>query len=311
MNQPVAKQVPHVWHRPTGDAVDPWAWLRDRDDPDTIAYLEAENAHADAWFAPHTALTQTLFDELKSRVQETDVSVPVRKGEWWYTSRTEEGASYPIHCRGASRETATEVVLIDENLEAQGHDYFSLGIFDVSPDQRWLAWAADLDGSEEYTIRFRDLTTGADIDEVVEGVSTWGGSAWAADSRTFVYMRPDDQMRPAEVWRHTLGTDQSADVLVLDEPDDAPDTAADTATDDTAAAPVEGAVDPVAPTSEAVPAEADLPVQDYDALAASQVVPRLATLSVEELDAVRRYERAHRNRQTILNRVAQLLDAGT
>jgi oligopeptidase B len=220
VNQPVAKQVPHVWHRPTGDAVDPWAWLRDRDDPDTIAYLEAENAHADAWFAPHTALTQTLFDELKSRVQETDVAVPVRKGEWWYTSRTEEGASYPIHCRGTSRETATEVVLIDENLEAQGHDYFSLGIFDVSPDQRWLAWAADLDGSEQYTIRFRDLTTGTDIDEVVEGVSTWGGSAWAADSRTFVYMRPDDQMRPAEVWRHTLGTDQSADVLVLDEPDE-------------------------------------------------------------------------------------------
>lgn len=199
---------------------DPWAWLRDRDDPDTVDYLRAENAYADAWLAPHRATIETIFDEIKRRTQETDVDVPVRKDGWWYVSRTEEGADYAIHCRGTSRETATEHVLLDENAEAVGREYFSLGIFDVSPDHRWLAWAADLDGSEQYVVRFRDLTTGVDCDDHLEGVSAWGGSAWSADSATFFYLRADDAMRPCELWRHTLGTPQADDVMVLDERDE-------------------------------------------------------------------------------------------
>jgi len=220
--EPAAKQVPHRWERPTGVVEDPWAWLRDRDDPDTIAYLEAENAYADAWFAPRLALTDTLFDEIRSRVQETDESVPVRRGPWWYTTRTEEGRSYAIHCRGPERDTATEVVLLDENLEAEraGGDYFSLGLFDVSPDHRRLAWSSDADGSERYTVRIRDLTTGEDLADELTGTSSWGGAAWSADGRHLLYTMPDDQMRPFQVWRHELGTPQSADVLVADEPDE-------------------------------------------------------------------------------------------
>src|SRR4051812_16352472 len=110
MNAPIAKQIPFEWTRPTGPATDPWAWLWDRDDPDTITYLEAENAYADAWFAPRAGLVETVFEEIKSRVQETDLAAPVRKDGWWYTSRTEQGLSYGIHCRGRSREAATEQI---------------------------------------------------------------------------------------------------------------------------------------------------------------------------------------------------------
>ena len=217
---PIAKQVPHTWQRVTGDVDDPWAWLRDRDDPDTVAYLAAENDYAEQWLAPHEALVQTVFEEIKSRVQETDTAVPVRKGDWWYTARTVEGLDYPIHCRGASRETAESQVLLDENVEAAGHDFFSLGLLEMSADHSVAAWSSDVDGSELFTLRFRDLATGTDLPDVLEGTSAWGGSAWSSDGAHFFYMMPDDQMRPFQVWRHALGTEQSEDVLVLHEPDE-------------------------------------------------------------------------------------------
>ncbi|MCU1387803.1 MAG: Protease [Ilumatobacteraceae bacterium] len=219
MEAPVAKQVPFEWTRPTGPSSDPWAWLRDRDDPDTIAYLEAENAYADDWFAPRSAFVETIFEEIKSRVQETDLAAPVRKDGWWYTSRTEQGLSYGIHCRGRTADTASEQTLLDENVEADGHDYFSLGAFDVSPDHRLLAWSSDVDGSERYTMRIRDLDTGTDLDDTLED-TTWGGCAWSADNRHLFYVKPDDAMRPFQVWRHELGTSQDADVLVVEDDDE-------------------------------------------------------------------------------------------
>ncbi len=217
---PIAKQVPHTWSRPTGDVSDPWAWLRHRDDPDTIAYLEAENAYAQDWFAPHEPTVQAVFDEIKSRVQETDTAVPVRKGRWWYTARTVEGLDYPIHCRGSSRDTAESETVLDENVEAAGHDYFSLGLLELSIDHSVAAWSADVDGSEMYTVEFRDLASGTDLADVLTGTSAWGGAAWSADGRHFFYMMPDEQMRPFQVWRHELGTSQSDDVLVIHEADE-------------------------------------------------------------------------------------------
>ncbi len=220
LTPPIAKQVPHTWQRPTGDAFDPWAWMRDRDEPDTLAYLEAENAYAQAWLAPHEPVVQTLFDEIKSRVQETDTAVPVRKGSWWYTARTVEGLDYPIHCRGTSRDTAESELILDENVEAAGHEYFSLGSLEVSIDHSVAAWSADVDGTEMYTVRFRDLATGSDLGDVLEGTSAWGGAAWSADGSQFLYMMPDEQMRPFQVWRHRMGTNQSDDVMVLHETDE-------------------------------------------------------------------------------------------
>mgnify|MGYP003326513853 FL=1 len=204
--------------RPFGEVIDPWAWLRDRDDPDTVAYLEAENRWSDEWFAQHQPLVDTLFSEIKSRVQETDQSPPVRKDDWWYVSRTVEGSSYAIHCRGRSADTATEQVLLDENVEAVGHEYFAISAFDVNPQHTLLAWSSDIDGSEDYTLRIRDLATGTDLADEMEG-TTFAGTAWSADGRFLFYVTADDQERPYCVWRHRVGTTQDADVKVFEEPD--------------------------------------------------------------------------------------------
>ena len=219
MQPPIAKQVPHVWQRPTGPVDDPWAWLRDRNDPDTIGYLDAENRWADAWFGARADTVESIFHEIKQRVQETDTAAPVRKGDWWYVSRTVEGEAYAIHCRGRSRETATEQVLLDENFEAEGHEYFAVNAFDVNPQHTVLAWSSDDDGSEQYTMHFRDLATGNDLTDVLEG-TTWGGTAWSADGSTIFYVTADEQMRPCTVWRHRLGTAQADDVQVFHEPDE-------------------------------------------------------------------------------------------
>lgn len=216
---PVAKKVPHTWQRPTGPTVDHYAWLADRDDPDTIALLTAENAHADAWFAPHERLVEELFGEIRSRVQEDDSSVPVRKSGWWYATRTVEGASYPIHGRGPTRETATDAVLLDENVEAADHEYFSVGAFDVSPDDGLLAWSSDVDGSEHFTMRIRDIGAGTDLPDELHD-TTWGGTAWSADSTHLFYVTPDEQERPSSVWRHRVGTPQSDDVKVFEDTDE-------------------------------------------------------------------------------------------
>ena len=216
---PVAKRVPHTWNRPTGDVDDPYAWLRDRDDPDTVAYLNAENAHTEQWFAGHADLVDELFDEIKSRVQETDVAAPTPSGDWYYSTRTEEGRSYPIHCRGRTADTATEHVIVDQNLEADGHDFFDLGAFEVSPDHRFAAWSADTRGDEHYTMRIRDIDAGADLDDIVHD-TTWAGVAWSADATHLFYVMADDQERPYRVMRHRVGTPQADDVEVFADDDE-------------------------------------------------------------------------------------------
>lgn len=199
---------------------DPWSWLRDRDDPDTLAYLTAENTYADAWFdQPEVArLRQAIFDEIKTRTLETDLSVPVRRGDWWYYSRTVEGLDYPIHCRSRSQSPAgdDETVLLDENVIAAGHDYHALGVFAVSFDHALVAYSTDHDGGEVYTLRIRTLSTGVDSD-VIE--RTYYGSAWSGDNRYLFYTVPDDAMRPYQVWCHALGTEQATDRLVYEEAD--------------------------------------------------------------------------------------------
>ena len=216
---PSARRVRHVMRAHGDERGDDWYWLRDRDNPDVIAYLETENAYADAMLAPLLPLRDRIFEEIKARVQETDETAPVAEGAWEYTSRTREGSQYAIHCRrprGSGPETAS--VVLDENALAEGHDYFSLGGFEVTPDHAVLAYSVDFNGGERYVLRFRDLTTGDDLDDVVENVTY--GLAWANDARTCFYVRPDDAMRPHEVWRHVLGTPASDDVLVLSEDDE-------------------------------------------------------------------------------------------
>ena len=143
----------------------------------------------------------------------------MRKGPWLYYSRTLEGASYGIHCRRpVDGPEDVEQVLLDENVLAEGHDYFSLGNFSISPDHRWLVYSTDTTGGERYTMRFRDLVTGAEADESIEDTSY--GVAWANDDATVFYVRVDEAMRPFQLWRHRVGTDPATDVLVIEEPDD-------------------------------------------------------------------------------------------
>ncbi|HEV7525518.1 MAG TPA: S9 family peptidase [Acidimicrobiia bacterium] len=216
---PVARRIPHVLREHGDERADDWYWLRNRDDAEVVAYLEAENAYADAMLAPLAPLRERIFEEIKGRIQETDESAPVAQGPWEYTSRTHEGSQYATHCRrprGAGPEAAQ--VVLDENALAEGHDYFSLGGFELTPDQSVLAYSVDFNGSEKYTLRFRDVTTGADLPDVVEDVTY--GLAWADDGRTCFYVRPDEAMRPHEVWRHELGTPASVDVRVMHEDDE-------------------------------------------------------------------------------------------
>jgi len=232
---------PQIRERHGRSAVDDYAWLRDdeRVDPDVIAHLEAENAHTAEALAHVAGLQEEIFREIKGRVQETDLSVPTRLAGWWYYHRTIEGEQYVVHCRvAAGDETdppdpddpsvrAAEEVLLDENAEAATEadlDYFSLGVFDLSPDHRVLAWAADRNGSERHLLRFRDLSTGEDLrladGSLDEVPGVYYSSAWAADGSTFLYTRPDAATRPHEIWRHRLGTPATEDVLVHREDDE-------------------------------------------------------------------------------------------
>ena len=216
---PAAPRRPHTWKRPTGDTVDPYAWMIKKDDPATIEYLTAENTFADSWFAERSGDIEAMFGEIKSRVKEDDSSYPVLHNKWWYSSRTETGKSYAIHSRGTSATSAGDMTLLDENVEAADTEYFSLGAFDVSNDSNLLAWSSDSDGSEHFTLRIRDIRTGTDLPDVIADTA-WGGTAWSTTDEWLLYVTPDEQMRPWQVWRHRIGTPTTDDVMIFEEPDE-------------------------------------------------------------------------------------------
>ncbi|MFI5956813.1 S9 family peptidase [Cryptosporangium sp. NPDC051539] len=228
---PVAKKVPFVRSFHGDDVSDEYAWLADKDDPDTLPYLNAENAYTAEATAHLEGLRETLFDEIKRRTQETDLSVPSRKGDWWYFSRTEEGKQYGIHCRLAAdpgqiappdtKDGASlpgEVILLDENAVAGDKAFLSLGTFDVSPDDRLLAYSTDFAGDERFTLRVKDLSTGEDLADEVPNTSY--GTAWSSDGTELFYLTVDDAWRPDKVWRHTVGTPADQDTVIFSESDE-------------------------------------------------------------------------------------------
>ena len=214
---PIATSQPKTLEIHGDTRTDPYHWLRDRDDPKVIDYLKAENTYTEAVMAHTEALQQQLYDEMLGRIQETDLSVPYRYGDYYYYSRTEEGRAYGIYCRKSGSLEAPEEILLDNNQLAEGEDYFSLGDFDVSPDHQLLAYSTDTNGSERYTLVFKRLKDGTHYDEKITDV---GGTAWANDNQTFFYTRIDEAHRPYQLWRHQLGTDPSGDVLVYEETDE-------------------------------------------------------------------------------------------
>ncbi|MGA3264549.1 MAG: S9 family peptidase [Terracidiphilus sp.] len=223
---------------------DDYAWLRDKQDPEVTAYLEAENANAEAWMAPLAGLRDDIYKEMLSHIKQTDVSVPYREGVWWYLTRTEEGRQYAIYCRKAAPEIQTlgapslrlfsgarvgehdcqppaeapEQVILDGNQLAEGHAFFAIGATSITDDGRWLAYTTDTTGFRQYTLHIKDLSTGKTLSGEVERV---GSVVWAADNRTLFYtVEDEEQKRQYQLWRHVRGTPHAEDVLVYQDDDE-------------------------------------------------------------------------------------------
>jgi len=226
----VAKHVEYVREHHGDRVVDPFEWLRDKDDPEVIAHLEAENAYAEAMTSHLEPMRARIFEEIKSRTQEADLSVPAAYRGWWYYSRTFDGKQYAAQCRvrmaaGRGRPQLEpgvtpegEQVLLDGNVESEGHEFFSLGAFEVSSDGRRIAYAVDVEGDERFALRVKDIESGEVIDESV--TQTGYGAVWSLDGQHLFYTRLDESWRPHQVWRHEVGTAVLDDVLVFEEPDE-------------------------------------------------------------------------------------------
>ncbi|CAA0078875.1 Dipeptidyl aminopeptidase BI [Mycolicibacterium vanbaalenii] len=228
---PVARRAAHRREHHGDVFIDPYEWLRDKSSQEVIDHLEAENAYTDHVTAALEPLRQKIFDEIKSRTKETDLSVPTRRGDWWYYGRSFQGKQYGVQCRcpvtdpddwtppqfDEHTEIPGEQVLLDENVEAEGHDFFSLGAATVSVDGNVLAYSVDVKGDERYTLRFKDLRTGRRYEDEIAGIGA--GATWAADNHTVYYVTVDDAWRPDTVWRHRLGAGLPAE-RVYHEPDE-------------------------------------------------------------------------------------------
>ena len=228
---PTARRIPSKRTHHGDTVIDEYAWLTDKDDPETIAYLKAENAYTEALTSELKPLADTIFGEIKARTQESDLSVPVRKGGWWYYTRTVAGRQYRVHCRRAVEPgemippmaadglpLAGEQVLLDGNELAAGANFFALGAIRVSPDERWLAYSTDFTGDERFTLRVKDLVTGGTLPDEIPG--TYYGCAWSADGEYLFYVTVDEAWRPFRVWRHRVGTPAAGDIKVFEEADE-------------------------------------------------------------------------------------------
>nr|WP_240599982.1 S9 family peptidase [Lysobacter silvestris] len=234
---PHPAKKPHVVTAPFGATrEDPYYWLRDdaRENPEMLAYLNAENAYADAMLARLKPLENTLYDEIVARIKQDDSSVPYRDRGWWYYSRYVAGQDYPVHARrkdgaridaasiqqaNAAGDFADEQVLLDVNVLAQGHEYYSAHPVAISRDNRMMAWADDTNGRRQYTLRFTDLASGAVLPDAIAGTSA--DAEWADDGRTLLYIENDPEtLLTVRVKKHVLGSDVANDVVVYQEEDD-------------------------------------------------------------------------------------------
>ena len=219
---PVAAKKPHDVRAPHGAVrQDEYYWLRDdsREDPEMLAYIKAENAYADAVLAPTKALQDTLYKEIVGRIKQDDSSVPYRLRGYHYYSRFEEGQNYPVIARRKGSMDAPEEVMLDQNAMAEGHGFFQVSDWVVSPDNKLLAWAEDTVGRRQYVLKVKNLETGEILSDTVTNIEP--NIVWADDNRTLFYIDKDPTtLLSKRVKTHVLGTPASADRLVYEEPDD-------------------------------------------------------------------------------------------
>ena len=212
---PVAKKVPHPTTLHGDTRPDDYFWLRDKKNPEVIAYLETENAYTSAVMRPTEALQETLYNEMLGRLKQTDLSVPYRLGDYRYYGRTEEGKQYTLYCRKRIEPEGDEEVILDLNELADGKKFLGLGFFKVSDDGGKLAYATDVTGFREFTLYVKDLLTGKVLPDRVARV---GGVEWAADGKTLFYVTEDAAKRPFRLYRHHLGGTE--DRLAYEEKDE-------------------------------------------------------------------------------------------
>jgi oligopeptidase B len=224
MTSPVVVQPPIARRHETVNTIhgqrliDDYAWLREKDSPEVIAFLEQENAYTRAVMKPTEELQVKLYAEMISHIKETDISVPYRDGDYFYYTRTEQGAQYPIYCRKRGSLDAAEDIMLDMNQMAVGHEFLSLGALTVSDDGNLLAYSTDTTGFRQYTLHVKDLRTGEVLADEAQRV---GSVVWAADNRTIFYTVEDEATkRQFQFFRHSLGASQAEDVLVYEEADE-------------------------------------------------------------------------------------------
>lgn len=218
LKPPVAKVVPHRLEKHGHVRVDNYYWLRERNNPEVIKYLEAENEYTSAMMAHTRDLQETLFREFKTRIKQTDISVPFLRDGYYYYTRTEEGRNYPIYCRKKGSLDAPEEILLDVNRIAEGHKFCSVPPPAISSGQDLMAYAVDTVGRRFYTVRFKNLRNGETLPDVIPNVT--GNVAWANDNRTVFYAKQDPTtLRSYQIYRHVLGSDPKTDQLVYEERD--------------------------------------------------------------------------------------------
>jgi oligopeptidase B len=205
MLPPKAKKVPKIRNLHNDKFVDNYFWLRDKSNPDVISYLEAENAYTKKMTAHTEEFRNKLYEEMKSRIKETDLSVPVKKDQYYYYHRTEEGKQYRIYCRKKDNMDSEEEVILDVNKLAEGKDFFMIGTYNISPNHKLLEYSSDINGSEQYTIHIKNLETGELLPDEIP--NTYYSLEWGNDNKTLFYTVLDDAKRSYKLFRHTLGTD--------------------------------------------------------------------------------------------------------
>jgi len=215
---PVAQEISHISTVHGDERHDDYFWLRDRKNPEVIAYLEAENEYTEKMLAHTEALQEKIYDEILGRIKETDLTVPVKIDDYYYYSRTEEGKGYRILCRKKGSPEGDEEVILDLNKLAEGRDFLSIGVYRISPDHKILAYAIDDEGNERYNLYFKNLETGEILPDKIKDIAA--NLEWANDNKTVFYTIHDETWRPYKLYRHHLGEAVSADKLVYHEPDD-------------------------------------------------------------------------------------------
>jgi oligopeptidase B len=216
---PVAKKLPVQLEKHNDTRVDDYFWMNERDSPEVLSHLEEENRYYNEMTAHTKAFQAELFEEMKGRIKEDDASVPYKHNGYWYYRRFETGKDYPLYCRKEGSLDAPEIIVFDNNEMAVGHSYFSQASYSVSEDNTIAAYGIDTVSRRQYTIRFKNLVTGEILNTEIK--NTTGGAVWANDNKTVYYSRKDEEtLRSNQIFKHTLGTDPSEDVLVYQEDDE-------------------------------------------------------------------------------------------